>query len=187
MIINQLEIFYQNHQQKKGYKTEIVPTTYMVQTLNKKWIFPLMISSFFVQWAPLFRLMVLFELLSSWSWWDWPLPLSEVLISLLKYLYLNFSSIEFENELKKHVRNVAEIKYEFVKLAVIFLLFLILIIKSRNSRPEVFCKNGAPRSFTEFTEKHLCQSLFFNKNAGLQIYLKRDSGIVVFLCILWNF
>ena len=75
---------------KRGYKTEIVPTTYMVQTLNKKWIFPLMISSFFVQWGPLFRLMVLFELLSSWSWWDWPLSLSQVLISLLKYLYLNF-------------------------------------------------------------------------------------------------
>ena len=33
----------------------------------------------------------------------------------------------------------------------------------QNSRPEVFCKKGVPRSFTKFTEKHLCQSLFFNK------------------------
>ena len=35
----------------------------------------------------------------------------------------------------------------------------------RNSRPEVFCKKGVLRNFTKFTEKHLCQSLFFYKVA----------------------
>ena len=39
---------------------------------------------------------------------------------------------------------------------------------SRSSRPEVFCKKGAPINFPKFTEKHLCQSLFFNKVAGLR-------------------
>ena len=33
----------------------------------------------------------------------------------------------------------------------------------RGSRPEVFCEKGVLRNFTKFTEKHLCQSLFFNK------------------------
>ena len=28
-------------------------------------------------------------------------------------------------------------------------------------------KKGVPRNFTKFTGKHLCQSLFFNKVAGL--------------------
>ena len=37
----------------------------------------------------------------------------------------------------------------------------------RSSRLEVFFKKGVLRNFAKFTEKHLCQSLFFNKVAGL--------------------
>ena len=37
----------------------------------------------------------------------------------------------------------------------------------RSSRPEVFYKKGVLRYFPKFTGKHLCQSLFFNKVAGL--------------------
>ena len=33
---------------------------------------------------------------------------------------------------------------------------------------EVFCKKGVLRNFVKFTEKHLRQSLFFNKVAGLR-------------------
>ena len=47
------------------------------------------------------------------------------------------------------------------------------------------------RNFTKFTGKRLCQSLFFNKVAGLalslQLYLKGDSGRSVFLWILQIF
>ena len=39
---------------------------------------------------------------------------------------------------------------------------------SRSSRLEVFCKKGVLRNLTKFTGKHLCQSLFFNKVAGLR-------------------
>ena len=39
---------------------------------------------------------------------------------------------------------------------------------SRSSRPEVFYKQSVLRNFAKFTEKHLCQSLFFNKVAGLR-------------------
>ena len=48
---------------------------------------------------------------------------------------------------------------------------------------KVFCKNGVLRNFTKFTGKHMCQSLFFNKGAGLRprTLSKRDSGTGVFL------
>ena len=38
----------------------------------------------------------------------------------------------------------------------------------RSSRNEVFCKKGVLRNLTKFTGKHLFQSLFFNKIAGLR-------------------
>ena len=40
--------------------------------------------------------------------------------------------------------------------------------KARSSRPGVFCKKGVFRNSAKFIEKHLCQSLFFNKVAGLR-------------------
>ena len=39
--------------------------------------------------------------------------------------------------------------------------------KNRSSWSEVFCKKGVLRNFVQFTGKHLCQSLFFNKVTGL--------------------
>ena len=45
----------------------------------------------------------------------------------------------------------------------------------RSSRQEVFCKKGALRNFAKFTGKHLCQSLFFNKVAGLS---SANTGLV---------
>ena len=42
-----------------------------------------------------------------------------------------------------------------------------LLSNTRNSRPEVFCKKGVLRNFAKFTGKHRCQTLFFNKVAGL--------------------
>ena len=67
--------------------------------------------------------------------------------------------------------------------------FLILSATFRSNRPEVFCKKGVLRNLTKFPGKHLCQSLFFNKVAGLNpaTLLKRDSGTGVFLGISRNF
>ena len=39
----------------------------------------------------------------------------------------------------------------------------------RSSRPEVFCKKSVLRNFTKFPGKYLCQSLIFNKVAGLRL------------------
>ena len=42
-------------------------------------------------------------------------------------------------------------------------------VKKKEKRsPEVFCKKGVLKSFAKFPGKHLCQSLFFNKVAGLR-------------------
>ena len=43
-----------------------------------------------------------------------------------------------------------------------------LLCNSRTSRPEVFCKKGVLENLIKITGKHLCQSLFFNKVAGLR-------------------
>ena len=41
---------------------------------------------------------------------------------------------------------------------------------SRSSRLEVFYRKGVLRNFAKFTGKDLCQSLFFNKVAGLRTH-----------------
>ena len=38
----------------------------------------------------------------------------------------------------------------------------------RSSRPKVFFKEGVLKNLAKFTRKHLCQSLFFDKVAGLR-------------------
>ena len=48
-----------------------------------------------------------------------------------------------------------------------FSFVFIFFLSYRSSRPNVFCKNGVLENFTKFTWRHLCQSLFFNKVAGL--------------------
>ena len=50
-------------------------------------------------------------------------------------------------------------------------LFLFLFLENKTyacSRLGVFCKKGVLRNFSKFTGKHLCQSFFFNKVAGLR-------------------
>ena len=37
-----------------------------------------------------------------------------------------------------------------------------------SSCPEVFCGKGVLKNFTKFTGKHLCKSIFFDKDAGLR-------------------
>ena len=54
--------------------------------------------------------------------------------------------------------------------------------KPNSSRPEEFYKKGVLRNSTKFTEKRLCQSLFFNKVAGLR--LKKATLAQVFSCEL---
>ena len=42
-----------------------------------------------------------------------------------------------------------------------------MVIWKEEEPPEVFCEKSVLRNFAKFTEKHLCQSLFFNKASGL--------------------
>ena len=47
--------------------------------------------------------------------------------------------------------------------------------KYRSSLPEVFCKRGVLENLAKFTGKHLCQSPFFNKVAGLCNFIKKET------------
>ena len=55
----------------------------------------------------------------------------------------------------------------------------------RRSRPEVFCKIGVLRKFAKFLGKHLCQSLFFNKVAGLPVNFVNFLRTSFFMEHLW--
>ena len=43
----------------------------------------------------------------------------------------------------------------------------------------MFCKKGVLRNFSEFTGKHLCQSIFFNNVEGLN-FIKKETLAQVF-------
>ena len=48
---------------------------------------------------------------------------------------------------------------------------------------DVFCKKVALRIFAKFTGKHLCQSLYFNKVAGLAYnFIKKETLAQMFSC-----
>ena len=51
------------------------------------------------------------------------------------------------------------------------------LLKDRSSHQRCSIQKGALRNFTKFTGKHLCQSLFFNKVAGLL-----EQWFIIFAC-----
>ena len=55
----------------------------------------------------------------------------------------------------------------------------------RGSRLEVFCKKGVFRKFAKFLGKHLCQSPFFNKVAGLPVNFVKFLRTSFFIEHLW--
>ena len=67
------------------------------------------------------------------------------------------------------------------KIVLITFNFFKSFALQRNSRPEVFCEKGVLRNFARFTGKHLCQSLFFNKDEGSTCnLLKKEALTLVF-------
>ena len=51
----------------------------------------------------------------------------------------------------------------------------------RTSHQRCSIIKGVLSNFAKFTRKHLHQSLFLSKVAGLQLYFERDSGTGIFL------
>ena len=59
----------------------------------------------------------------------------------------------------------------------------VAVLNVRSSRPEVFCNKRVLRNVTNFTGKHLCKSLFFNKVSGLTCnFIKKETQAQVFSC-----
>ena len=57
-----------------------------------------------------------------------------------------------------------------------------LVVNSRSSRPEVFCKKAFLWNFAKFTGKHLCQCPFFWKSCRPQPFIKRETQTQMFSC-----
>ena len=78
----------------------------------------------------------------------------------------------------------------FVTLFIIRLYAYINIYKhigkkhgqDRSSHPRCSVREGVLRNFAKFTEKHLCQSLFFNKVARLRPATLKETLAQVFSC-----
>ena len=79
--------------------------------------------------------------------------------------------------------------HSVLKMNTTFVLLKLQTVETslRSSSQEVFCKQCVLRNFAKFTGKHLHQSLFFNKVAGLRNQRTRDSDTGVFLSILRKF
>ena len=65
-----------------------------------------------------------------------------------------------------------------------YLSKLLYKLLCKSSLPEVFCREGVLRNLAKLTGKHLCQSLFFDKVAGLFLWILRnfDEHLYIFLC-----
>ena len=92
--------------------------------------------------------------------------------SFLLWILWNFQDHVFDRRMKNtskkmlliHV-NKEQLNCEKGFLIHAFCLSTI-ILNSRSSCPEVFCKRVVFRKFAQFTGKHLCHGLFFHKVAG---------------------
>ena len=81
----------------------------------------------------------------------------------------NWMYRKLSRHIKLNATNIALRVGALLACRIMLLTALIFIFSwhLRSSCPEVFYKKGVLRNFTKLTGKHLCQSLFFNKVAGL--------------------
>ena len=88
-----------------------------------------------------------------------------------KYLkrFIEFKRASKESQIKWKENYVApqNSRYSGMKVICISLKDIGKYTRYRSSLPEVFYKKGVLRNFAKFKRKNLCQSLFFNKVAGL--------------------
>ena len=84
----------------------------------------------------------------------------------------------------KHFEHIHFMLWSLIVGEIKSIMLKVWKLKSRNrsSRPEMFSIKGVLRNFAKFPEKHLYQSLFFNKVAGLgpATLLKKRLGLRCF-------
>ena len=114
---------------------------------------------------------------SSWKELLCSVPQESVLRPILFNIYLNnlflflnkkdlYNFVDDSTPFVYH-KNLAELSEKLGKNSEFAVHWFKDNYMKRSSRTGVFCKNSALRHFTALTEKHLCQSLFFNKVVGL--------------------
>ena len=85
----------------------------------------------------------------------------------------NFTLVRFEHFFKKlYIKSGNNIDKISTKSNKIELSEEFMVMWKEDRPPELFCKKRVHRNFAKFTRKHLSQSLFFNKVAGLAKFLR---------------
>ena len=94
-----------------------------------------------------------------------------------RYFPTSLAKVFRKNILEKSYENLSVVMNMCFMYGVIYYRYHLTIFATKFSHrcltkqkqpPEVFCKKGVLRNFAKFTGKHLCQSLFFDKVAGLR-------------------
>ena len=68
------------------------------------------------------------------------------------------------------------LKSDYIYIYISIYIYVDIDIDIQKQPPEVFCKKGVLRYFTKITRKDLCQSLVFNKVAGLMLHVDTNLG-----------
>ena len=114
------------------------------------------------------------------NFWTYFTPCSSIFIVNFEHVITGWKVYIIEGKLAWDLDN-----YDFYKCPLLNILYLLHLYLTnvtfinypfyfynfRCSRPEVFYKIGVLRNFAKFIGKHLRQSLFFNKVAGLGLQL----------------
>ena len=87
-------------------------------------------------------------------------------------ILIQFCEISKNTFFTKHLRWLL-LKKKRIKIV----LALPQIFVGRNSHRRCSVKKGILRNFTKFTEKHLCQSLFFNKVMCQNLFFDKVAGV----------
>ena len=132
------------------------------QLLSRKhlcWSFSLILSI-----AKLFRAIILKNIC---KWLLLKMGLYKLFIKRINFTLKNsgFFNINIRNKRKCFLlfHDWFPVKLEFIHITYFFGM-----VRNRSSHQRCFVVEGVLRNFAKFLGKHLCQSLFFNKAAGLR-------------------
>ena len=116
----------------------------------------------------------------------------------MKQCLFNYLNIKLKKAKHKHhnslfflTKNVAENRPFFLSRTPTYLCVIIPKRLFRSSCLKMFCRKSVLRNFVKFTRKHLFQSLFFNKVAGLQVFsyefceISKNTSGDCFWVIIW--
>ena len=110
-----------------------------------------------------------------------PIPVSDWLIFCCGNLIVFKKRNENDKQINFEMKNNPQNK-KCLKIICVHIVGFFILLNSRSSRPEVSCKKGALRYFLKFNRPES----FFNKVAGLSLFIKRKTLIQMSPCGLYE-